>query len=222
VADAPGPDAAASDARARSLAALFVQDPQRLDHALRTLPTGAHDVEIPIRGASMGTTLPDGCVARVTLDPPGAVGVGEVVVFRQGGQLVAHRVVYSGRRGRAAGHLLTRGDARLVPDPPVSLSRLLGRVTARRDADELAPLAPVRRPRWPVRWARGAALGGTVLLLHASPALAAWLGAPLTAIERSPLPLAAWRLAQRARLGWLAPSAGSTLPAGDRRAPSGR
>lgn len=58
---------------------------------------------------------------------------GEVMVFRQQGQLVVHRLV-AVRRGSITRFLML-GDNRLYPDPPVVKAEIVGRVTAIRRQD---------------------------------------------------------------------------------------
>lgn len=77
----------------------------------------------------MGRGLPPMSRIRIALIDRAQYEVGEVVAFLDGNQVIVHRVVHRGRFGAAAGYLLTRGDATLVPDPPVSHERILGPVT---------------------------------------------------------------------------------------------
>jgi signal peptidase I len=57
-----------------------------------------------------------------------SVGQGDIVVFPRDGRLFAHRV--SGKSGGASDfRIVTQGDGMANPDPPVSSSQLLGRVS---------------------------------------------------------------------------------------------
>ena len=57
-----------------------------------------------------------------------SVGKGDIVLFRRDGRLFAHRV--SGKSGSASDfQIVTQGDGMANPDPPVSSSQLLGKVS---------------------------------------------------------------------------------------------
>jgi hypothetical protein len=84
-------------------------------------------VSVRVRGDCMAPFLADGSQVEVTaarLYWPGDV----VVWSAPEGGLVAHRLLgYRLHRGTLA--LVTRGDSAAVHDPPVPLSRVLGRVS---------------------------------------------------------------------------------------------
>jgi len=194
----PAPASVASEERVRALAAVLLQDARRFHGALRGRAAAAGSfLDVPIKGQSMGAAIPDGGVVRVSLEGGEAAAVGDVVISGQGDQLVAHRVVYRGRRGRAAGYLMTRGDARIAPDPPVPLGRVLGRVTALAIAGAYAPVPPAPRTGWRGRWARATLVRADALALHVRPALAARLAGLMTAAERRRFPMVLF-----ARLSW--------------------
>jgi hypothetical protein len=186
---------ATADERVRALAAALARDGGRFERALQGL-TGAESLEVPITGHSMGHALTDGAVARVALDRR-APSVGDVVVFWQDQRLIAHRVVYLGRQARAAGHLITRGDARIAPDPPVPIERVLGRITSLTTSADASPPAPARVGSWPARCARATLGLATALALHVSPALAGRLTALFVLAERRALPWLWRRLRSR-------------------------
>jgi peptidase S24-like protein len=102
-------------------------------------------VAATVRGASMAPLLADGdrvAIARARVYLPG-----DVVAFRTEGpgesRLVVHRLLgYRLHHGRLA--CVTQGDAAPLPDPPVALAHLLGRVVAHPGS---APLVPPRA-RW--------------------------------------------------------------------------
>jgi len=198
----------ASEARTRVLATLFLQDAAQFGGALKRLAEAHCSIEIPITGHSMGEALPDGTLARVCLGDGASCRVGDIAIFRQGTQLVAHRVLYQGRRGRAASHLITRGDARIAPDRPVPFARVLGRVTGIVVAYESLPPPRRRTRRWPVRVLNATLLWTTVLLLHVSPALAVRSARLLTMVERW---LAAWSPWQRGGRAWQTDRVGPVL-----------
>ena len=115
----------------------------------------------------MGVSLPDGTLIRVTLGDGRSCSAGDVVVFRQQQEIVAHRAL-----ARAREYLITRGDARIAPDQPVSFTRVLGRVTGVVAARSSVEPPGMPRRRWPVRVADFFALGIARLALQISPRLA--------------------------------------------------
>jgi hypothetical protein len=84
-------------------------------------------VECGLRGGSMEPSIPARSRIRITFGEP-RFRTGEVVAFMAGGRVVAHRVAYRAFARRT--WLVTRGDARLLPDPPIEAGCVLGRVTA--------------------------------------------------------------------------------------------
>ena len=174
---------------ARSLAEVFRENAAYFDNAGRVLAGADVSVDIPINGRSMGATLADGAMARVSLQAGGSCAGGDVVLFRQGGTVVAHRVVR-----RTAGYLMTRGDARIAPDPPVPLERVIGRVEGTVRGDGVSPLAVPSRS-WFVRLIDLPVIWTMFLTLVLSPALAASFSRFLTFVER--WSLRAWMLAAR-------------------------
>jgi signal peptidase I len=83
---------------------------------------------IPMSGISMLPFLKAGDVALVA-HGAGTPRRGDVIVFRQCGQLIVHRVlrVLKGPNGPV---LLTKGDNTMICDEPVSATDLVGRVEA--------------------------------------------------------------------------------------------
>jgi hypothetical protein len=163
----------------RALAQFFLHDPGLFDGAGRLLARAECSVDIPITGSSMGLALPDGSVVRVALGDGELCRTGDVVVFRQHENIVAHRALATAKR-----HLITRGDARIAPDRPVAFCRVIGRVTGVVvPMDVVAPPATPRR-HWLVRMANVFAIGTTVFALRISPGLAERWVAFLTCIER--------------------------------------
>lgn len=164
---------------ARALAALFVQQAASFDSAGKSLAKSKQSVDMPITGGSMGAALPKGTIIRVSLVDGAVCNAGDVVVFRQNEQIVAHRVIH-----RAPHYLITRGDSRIAPDPPVPFLRVLGRVNAVLSSDQLLAVPGMRRRRWITRAANAVAGGISVVALRISPALAAVASRMLTWIER--------------------------------------
>jgi len=148
----------AESSAAEALAAQLLRDPRQFDQVARELAGANHSIDIPISGGSMGAALPNGSVARILLADGATCTRGDVVVFRLDDQLVAHRVVYI-----RAPHLVTRGDARIAPDPPIPFARVLGRM--------IEPPALIARSRR-ARIADVFAIGVTVAALRVSPSLA--------------------------------------------------
>lgn len=101
--------------------------PHWLDAAVELLARTGTSGTLVVRGGSMEPTLGPGAVISVDFSPC-RLRVGDLLVFRQAGFLVVHRLV---RRRRDAGSpLRTQGDACPDPDPPVASDSVLGRVTA--------------------------------------------------------------------------------------------
>lgn len=140
------------------------------DRARVLAAAGAGDgglIECELRGASMAGAIAPRSRLRIALGH-GPFPLGEVVAFMHGGQLVVHRVVH--RRGRL---LVTRGDATVLPDPPVEAGSVLGRVV------EAAPSGAGWQPVGPPtalprrdRLLAALLLSATVLLMLGSAPLA--------------------------------------------------
>ena len=60
-----------------------------------------------------------------------------------GERIVVHRIAYRRRRDRANAVVITRGDAMIVPDPPVAAAEILGYV---REFDAGSGWQPVGPP----------------------------------------------------------------------------
>lgn len=134
--------------RLDGLGAFIWRDRERVRAAVdRHSPPDGEDsaVECRIRGASMETAIPRGSRIRITFN--GAPHrVGDIVAFMIGERIVVHRVVHRARR-----RLLTRGDAMLLPDPPIDAAAVLGAVDAIDSGSgwrqPAAPTLPPRRDR---------------------------------------------------------------------------
>jgi hypothetical protein len=105
------------------------------------------EIESRVEGTSMGATLPESSQVRIRCGEPDADSRDAIVAFLAGSRLVSHRVVHQGRRGRASQYLITRGDGRLLPDPPVRRGDVLGTVTGVWIGDGWVP--PGGRPAQP-------------------------------------------------------------------------
>lgn len=104
-------------------------DPQRTLAVADSLRGPDRCIESTVSGFSMGASLPPGSRIRIALLPTSAHAAGEVIAYLAGDQVIVHRVLHCGRAGAARRHLIARGDATLVPDPPIELGHVLGPVT---------------------------------------------------------------------------------------------
>jgi hypothetical protein len=125
---------------------LLRADPARTLAVAQSLRAPGRSFESTVTGTSMGPGLGPGSRIRVALVHRARYEAGEVVAYVSGGQVVVHRVAHRGRAAAARGYLITRGDATLVPDPPVDHGRILGPVTGVwRAAGWMSPSGPPRR-----------------------------------------------------------------------------
>lgn len=164
--------------------------PEQLAAVAALWSRSGRELVVRFTGSSMGAALPSGCEVRLRCGEGGAVG--DVVAFRRGDGVIVHRVVARARDGR---WILTRGDARVLPDAPFAADAILGRVEAVRVGDVFVdpPAAPDSALQsvvlWPLVLAlRGSAPAGAALigglagtrrtLLRAAAALRSRLSAP--------------------------------------------
>jgi len=77
------------------------------------------------RGRSMWPTIRDGELLHVKPIGKGQLKLGEIVLFRHGGEFKAHRII-----GRNRDSVLTRGDACIDADGWIAIPEILGRVVA--------------------------------------------------------------------------------------------
>lgn len=130
--------------------------------------------ESRIAGDSMIPTLPPGTKIRIDSggqDPE----IGQVVAFRWGTGLIAHRVV-----ARSKGFIVTRGDGQKLCDPPVPLGGIVGVVNARWNDDRWCDLPARPAPATGDR--AGLVLAMALLAIH--PAAARYVAAGVSAINR--------------------------------------
>ncbi len=98
-----------------------------LDTVLSIWAERGERTRCPLAGSSMAPLLQDGDILVVE-HGNGDLRLGDVIVFRAGGRIKAHRLL---RRRRAAdGGLsyLTKGDASVGYDAPVPAEQVIGRV----------------------------------------------------------------------------------------------
>jgi signal peptidase I len=183
---------------AEAVATLLEADPARIVALASSLRGPNRVIESTVVGTSMGEGLRPGSRIRIELRERPHPGVGEVIAFLTADQVIVHRVVHRGRGGAGAGHLLTRGDAVLVPDPPLPHGRVIGPVTAVWCHDRWTPLEPPRR--WPVhaRIASRLALWVAVGSVYLSPRVAGSVLAVLHRAERGLRLARAWGSRRRA------------------------
>jgi signal peptidase I len=105
-------------------------------------------LRLQVTGCSMLPAVWPGDVLLAQREDIAKISRGDIVLFSRGGQLVAHRVVstVSGPEGPC---LITRGDAQLAPDSPVTAAELLGRVVFILRAGKR--IEPPRQLSFPVR-----------------------------------------------------------------------
>ncbi len=163
----------------RAVGALLLADPKRITALVASLRGPDRVIESTIEGMSMGQSLPPGARIRIELVERTRYDTGTVIAFLVGAQVVVHRVVHRGLAGKAAGLMLTRGDAPCVPDEPVTHAQILGPVTGvlrdgRWDAPHGAPRRSLR-----ARIVSATLLLGATALLYLSPRATARLLARL-------------------------------------------
>jgi hypothetical protein len=120
---APDPEVVAA------IGQMLRKDPLRTLAVADSLRGPDHCIDSTVSGFSMGASLPPGSRIRIALHPPTGHAAGEVIAYLAGNQVIVHRVLHCGRAGAARRFLIARGDATLVPDPPIELRHVLGPVT---------------------------------------------------------------------------------------------
>jgi signal peptidase I len=129
-------------------------------------------IRLRLRGDSMWPTIPAGTLVEVARIFPDDLRPGDIVVWQQGGVLIAHRIMERAQRGSDA-FLVTKGDNSAATDQLFSQDAILGRVVAIYGPDR-QKLRQSRRPRrvettfWIVRWRVRSFLGAMGRLLPPS------------------------------------------------------
>ncbi len=109
--------------------------PEQLAAVADLWSRGGRELVVRLTGRSMEPTIPSG--SEVQIRCGAAVVVGDIVARRDGAGVLVHRVV---AHSAADGWILTRGDARWLPDVPLSAPETaLGCVSAVRRHDVFAP-----------------------------------------------------------------------------------
>jgi hypothetical protein len=165
-----------------ALATLLGADIVRLRAAAAALQPSDHEFETRTRGPSMAEAMPAGSPIRVRCGTEQGCRVGDVVVFMNGTDLTAHRVAYQGRSRRARGFLVTLGDGLVMPDRPVSVTSIVGRVTAVHGTGGWAAVGASAPPSLTRRCVRRVMVAATIAALEVSPPLARGLGSGVVAL----------------------------------------
>lgn len=163
---------------AAAVATLLNDDQERILALASSLRAPNRTIESQVRGGSMGPCLPPGSRIRIDMSPGAEYPVGQVVAFVGGNVVVVHRIVYSGRD-----HVLTRGDARLAPDTPVSRDQILGPVRAVAREGEWREITPAAARGTLARAGAAVALRSAQILLKVSPRLTGVLMRSLHVLE---------------------------------------
>jgi signal peptidase I len=104
-------------------------------------------LRLRVTGWSMLPTVMPGDTLVIERIPSDAVSEGDIVLFGRDRRFFVHRVISKGPPQPAG--IVTRGDAMPAPDPPVSQSDLLGRVSFILRNGKC--IEPSRSPRFPER-----------------------------------------------------------------------
>ncbi len=173
---------AVGEDRLQALGTFICANGRPLRAAVTLFRRGEDAVESKVAGSSMGESIPNG--ARIRIDRGAkAVEVGTVIAFVAGGKTFVHRVRWRGRVSGARDWLITQGDALLLPDLPVPLHAVLGRVAAMQCGagwQRLGAKTVLPRRERALSWLVFAA---NVVLLEIHPRLASWLLGKLRAAE---------------------------------------
>ncbi len=94
-----------------------------------TLLGQGYSVRFSAPGTSMGPTIRDGETITVAPAVPSEIRRGDVVAYRRGYHVIAHRVVGVERHNESPVFLM-RGDAAMSCDPPVTREQILGKVVS--------------------------------------------------------------------------------------------
>lgn len=90
------------------------------------LAAGGYGLRFQALGRSMMPAIEDGEIVHVQPVAREMLRIGDIVLFRTGGQFKAHRIIR--KRGRI---FITRGDAGVDSDGEICCDQILGRVIAK-------------------------------------------------------------------------------------------
>lgn len=105
-----------------------MSDSERLERLCTACLQEGLDVQMRVTGQSMQPTICDGALIRVRAIDPADVRSGDIILYRKGRGVTAHRVVALIRRRRLLVGFMTRGDASSTCDAPVPVVQVLGKV----------------------------------------------------------------------------------------------
>lgn len=171
------------DGTVRALSTLLV------DRAHLLLPVASQfrqdqpEFESAIRGSSMWPAIPPGARLRVRLGGQVPCRVGDVVLYLAGDGYTVHRVVSRARRISGQAYLLTEGDSRFAPDPPVPCGRVLGTVVAVEVTGQWQPPGPPTADRWHKRVTRAVTKTAMIAVMSCNVSAASRLAALLLILE---------------------------------------
>lgn len=117
-----------------------------------------HSVRFRARGGSMHPTIREG--EAITVAPARPVGIrrGDVILYRVGRGVIAHRVARVAHRPDGGLVFIPRGDASQGRDDPVEETAILGRVVAVERGGRAVDPATGRARALAVTWAAAARL----------------------------------------------------------------
>ena len=142
-------------------------------------------IESQVRGASMGTAIPNGAHIQIRAGEAEGVQTGKVIAFLTRSRVMVHRVVYEGQRGAARHFVLTQGDGNWLCDPPVERSCIVGEVQSLACGDDWRPIGAARMHVFRRLVARTSqALMRSAL--DCNPAFAVWISCPISRMRMAP------------------------------------
>jgi signal peptidase I len=119
-----------------------------------------HSVRFRAKGGSMHPTIREGEAITVAPARPAAIRRGDVILYRVGGGVIAHRVARVAQKPDGVLAFISRGDASQSGDEPVEQPAILGRVVAvERGGRTLNPASSGARAL-AIAWAAAARLLG--------------------------------------------------------------
>jgi hypothetical protein len=158
-------------------------DEERLLAISTLLRNSSREIETSVRGASMGSVLPEGSRIRIHFGTAASFVPGQVVTYVAKDRLVAHRLVQFAT-SHDHQYLITRGDATACCDAPVLSSSVIGIVTEFWNSGRWQPLGPPEARGRGSRLLASAICGVVVTLLRLNSGLSCWFAARMAEIRR--------------------------------------
>jgi len=174
---------ARGDGTTRAVSALLLDSAHLLPPPAEQVAQVQPDFESAIRGRSMAPAIPAGARLRVRPSGQQPCQVGDVVFYLADGGYTVHRVLYRARRTSDVDYLLTAGDARFAPDPPVLCNQILGTVVAVQIDGQWQRLGPQTSGPWHRRIVRAMTLPAMIVTMWFSVVAAKRLAAVLLTLE---------------------------------------